>query len=397
MNAGSALLVKIRITCAEPEAILSRISNHGVALLYVHKEDNITATISIKPNDYKALLALLNKWQIEYSVYDDSTFNRIMQAFKTRFILKIAVLLLLVISLYLPGRILFVFVSGNNSVSAREIIESAAAEGICFGAKTEEIRSEKVKNRLLEKIPDLQWVGVNTTGCIATIQVEEKYANNDTKEAESRVVNIVASKSGIVKSCTATKGTLLCKVGQPVAEGDMLISGYTDCGIVIKATQAQGEVYALTTHTIEAVTPNIASQRKDIVSTEVKYCLRLGKKLINFNNSSGIYHGSCAKIYEEQYLVLPGGYILPVSIEKETIITYQTKTTNGSLWDSENHLKNHIDQYIINQMVAGSIDKRYISINKTDLLTTVNSRYICTEMIGREKAEQILQGEFCSD
>ena len=38
------------------------------------------------------------------------------------------------------------------------------------------IRSEKVKNSLLQRIPQLQWAGINTDGCVAVISVREKTA-----------------------------------------------------------------------------------------------------------------------------------------------------------------------------------------------------------------------------
>ena len=48
-------------------------------------------------------------------------------------------------------------------------------------------------------------------------------------------------------------------------------------------------------------------------------------------------------------------------------------------------------------MVAGRIDKKYVHVKKTDESFVYDVRYICTEMIGREKTEQVLQGEFYSD
>lgn len=397
MNTKSALIVRIKISCAAPEDVLSKLSNCGISMMDVHKKDDITVIINVKPTDYKALISLLNKWQIDYSICDDAIINRITQIFKKRVILKLALLTLVIFSLYLPGHILFVNVSGNDIVSTREILEVAATSGVCMGAKSADVRSEKVKNGLLERIPGLQWVGVNTDGCVATIEVQEKTPNNNNSTKDAPIVSIIASTNGIVNSCTATQGTMLCKVGQAVSKGETLISGYTDYGIKIKATQAQGEVYALTSHTIDAVTPLIAHKKTATDKNKVRYSIRLGKKLINFNNSSGIYHGTCAKIYEEQYFVLPGGYILPISIQKETITSYHQDDECTALWANKQHFTDYIDQFLIDQMVAGKIEKCHYTIESSDHVMHIHAHYICTEMIGREKAEQFIQGDFCSD
>ena len=63
------------------------------------------------------------------------------------------------------------------------------------------------------------------------------------------------SRDGFIVSATVTRGNFLCRVGQSVKAGQVLISGYTDCGICIQATRAEGEIYAQTSRDFAAVTP----------------------------------------------------------------------------------------------------------------------------------------------
>lgn len=392
MNLFSAMLIRIQITHADTAYVLRKLNTYGISLINIKNIDDITVTIGVKSSEYKETITLLTKWDVAYTLLDKNT-HYDMQKLFSRSILKLAILFLFIMAMYLPGRILFVHVSGNNIIPSRKIVETAGSHGVHFGAKASAVRSERVKNSLLEKIPELQWVGVNTNGCVATIQVEEKTANSENTKADHQIVSIVASTNGIVQSCTATQGTMLCKVGQAVTKGETLISAYTDCGILIKATKAEGEVYALTTHQVSAVSPAFAVERGKIAGEEVRYSLKIGKKLINFNNSSGIYHGTCAKIYEENYMVLPGGFVLPVSVVKETIIYYHPGSADIPLWTNEKYLTDHVDQLLYSRMVAGNIHKKYVHVERTDALFVLNLRYICTEMIGRQKTEQVLQGE----
>ena len=126
--------------------------------------------------------------------------------------------LLLAASLYLPSRVLFIRVEGNSVVDTREILAAAEACGIRFGASRREVRSEKVKNNLLEKVPDLQWAGVNTAGCVATISVRERQITAE-EQAEEAVTHLVAARDGYIVSTTVTQGTPLVQVGQTVRAG----------------------------------------------------------------------------------------------------------------------------------------------------------------------------------
>ena len=81
----------------------------------------------------------------------------------------IGLCLLLLLVCILPTRVLFMRVEGNESIPENLILEAAEDCGIRFGASRSAVRSEKVKNGILSRISELQWVGVNTKGCIAVI------------------------------------------------------------------------------------------------------------------------------------------------------------------------------------------------------------------------------------
>ena len=53
-----------------------------------------------------------------------------------------------------------------------------------------------------------------------------------------------------------------------------------------------------------------------------KYAVIIGKKRINFYKGSGISDTSCDKMYLENYVTLPGGFILPIAIATEVWTQY---------------------------------------------------------------------------
>jgi hypothetical protein len=127
-------------------------------------------------------------------------------------------LLLLVLILWLPSRVLFICVAGNTLVPEKQILEAAEKCGVGFGASRKDVRSESVKNALLEALPQLQWVGVNTSGCHAVITVREKSLPEKEEESDFPA-SMVASRDGYILSCTAERGSLAVTPGQTVQQG----------------------------------------------------------------------------------------------------------------------------------------------------------------------------------
>lgn len=244
-----------------------------------------------------------------------------------------------------------------------------------------------MKNALLSAIPELQWAGINTFGCRAVISVRERADQEQMAQAEDMVSSIVASRDGIVESVTALQGTALCQPGQAVKKGQTLISGYTDCGISIRASRAKGEVYAQTLRTVRTITTSDQSQRTENTRSRRSLAIVIGKKRINLWKGSGISDITCGRISKEYPLVLPGGFTLPVSLICETRTQGEVMVAAVAAGEAERCLDRYAQEYVLSQMIAGRVsysDKVMETPPGAYLLT---GQFLCTEMIGRERLE----------
>ncbi len=299
-------------------------------------------------------------------------------------VLVLGMTALLCLSLWVPGKVFFVRVEGNASVPANQIMEKAQLCGIGFGASRRLVRSEKIKNNLLSAMPELQWAGVNTYGCMAVITVRER--NDPQKEPEaSGISSILASRDAIVQEMTVLQGSAQVKPGQAVKAGQVLISGYTDCGIYIQANAAKGEIYGLTQREISAVFPVEYAVRREVMDVDRNFSLIIGKKRINFAKDSGISGGSCAKIVLDYDLVLPGGFCLPVSLEVQKIISYEQEPGTA---EGQAVLKAFALRYLQQQMVAGGIRGAGEVFSSLDGTCRLDGVYSCYEMIGIDRKEE---------
>lgn len=375
--------VTVEITSADISAVLTALVESNIVLHHVQIVSDLTARMVVSRHDFKRLKAILRRrGEVDHIVRRSGIYWG-MKNLLRRPILIIGLSLLAFLALYLPSRVLFIQVEGNNLIPAKLVMEQAQKYGVTFGANRREIRSERVKNGLLGAIPQLQWVGVTTEGCVARIHVRER-SEPEQPQQSFAVTSIVASRDGVIKSFTAHRGSALCKVGQAVTKGQVLISGYTDCGLSIRADRAEGEIMAQTNRQISAVTPDFQLTKGSIIRSEKKFSLIIGKNRINFYKDSGILDTTCVKMYSENYMTLPGSFYLPVILLTEEWIYYDL--TESETVDAETVLLDFADRYLASQMIAGQILHRSETVDGNVL----EGEYACLEMIGQVRYEESL-------
>ena len=375
--------VCLELTCADMAKALSDLRSQGIALSDAAYIDDLCLRITLSRREAEKVKAYASRkgWGLKPMQQKGIFWSLI--ALQHRPVLVVGLLGILLLSLFLPGRILFVRVEGNTTVPTNRILESAADHGVWLGASGRELRSEHIKNAMLDDIPQLQWLGVNVGGCVAVISVRERQPASQAAPNHP-VTGISAKVDGIIQSVTVTRGTALCKPGDAVTAGQTLISGYSDLGICQRLTQAEGEVYALTRRQITAKAPKNYALRGECHDKKVKYALLIGNKRINFYKSSGILDGSCARIYMEWYMTLPGGFALPVGFVKEIWMDYDSAGEGTATVD----LANNAGLYLLSQLTDGQILTGQTELNELDNALILHGSYACREMIGVTQIEE---------
>ncbi len=380
--------LEIEISSASVETALESFIQEGIELLGLRRLDELTCCFQIKRNDVERIRNICKKRGDNLRILRHFGLYWSLQSACRRQVLLTSIVILLAVTLFLPSRVLFVQVEGNAAVPSGQILAAAEDCGICFGASRRDVRSERVKNALLSAVPQLQWAGVNTSGCVATISVRER-TEEQTTEAVPQVSRIVASRDGYILSTTVTQGNLLVQVGQTVKEDQPLISGYTDCGLCIQATRARGEIFAQTKQQLEAVTPSEFSSRGAILQVKRKFSLLFRKKRINLWKDSGISHSSCGRMYKEYYITLPGGFELPIALCVEVYTSYENTEETLPQEDAQANLTAFAEGYLLQHMIAGKILQGSQTVLLEEGIYRLKGQYICTEMIGRERQEEI--------
>ena len=379
--------VKVEITSADLTSLLCQLSNCGITLFEIKQSGDLSATFSVKESDFSILEEFAARRADSIRIIKRSIVRQAFRSMGRRCVFLFGVTVLLLLAIYLPTRVLFISVEGNATIPTQLLIQKAEECGIRFGASRKLVRSEQAKNSLLNHIPQLQWVGVNTRGCIAVISVEEKTPEFAIDE-EKFVSSIIAVQDGIITDMTVRSGDPMCHVGQAVQEGQLLVSGYTDCGLKVQAAQSDADIIAQTIRKMDLFTPTNCTRRVSQFKKSKIFMIQTGKKLIKLHNGSGIYDGSCVKMYSKKYMELPGGFQLPIAIITVEYIHYSYAPFSLSHEQGSALLMSGARRELLTQMVAGCILQEDTVMISEEGCYRLVGEYICTEMIGKTIHEE---------
>ncbi len=388
--------VELELVSAEPAAALTYYAAHHIRFQEPQATAPLTIHMTMDFRSWKRMEPLAQQRGDRCIVLNKTGFLVTLRRVRRRWPFFAALLLLLTAALYAPTRIWFVQVEGNTTVPGREILAAAEDCGVHFWARSKEIRSEKVKNQLLNLVPELEWAGVNFSGGIATVSVRERMTGEEVRD-RSAITNVIAARDGVIISMSVLGGEAVCQVGQAVRAGELLVSGCIECPSHTQYTHADAEIYALTQREVTAVYPAQWTKKAYTGKVNRSYSLLIGKKRINLFGNSGISDGSCDKMTEIKTLRLPGGLSLPVSLVVETVRTYEAEPLDVLEATAQEALSSYTRAAVAGDMIAGEIFQELPSYSQDQGVFQVDVTYACREMIARQRVVDLFEGEITND
>lgn len=381
-------LIQAELLTADPAGALCAIADAGIALRDVTPEGELCLRFSVARPSYGRLLRLTRRRGETLTILGRTGLYWRFRALAGRPVLLAGLALLLCAQILIPTRIFFVRVSGNQRVPARQILAAAESCGLRFGANRRALRSEAIKNSLLSAIPELKWAGVNTSGCVAVISVAEKQPAVPAEPAQTGVASVIAARDGVIKSLLCTRGTPLVKPGQAVTKGQVLISGYTDCGKTVLAQRAQGEIMAYTHRDFQVYAPKYCFQKAGEAKIIRRWSLILGKKRIKLWFGSGILGMECGRMYREYPLTLPGGFVLPVRMAVDCYKVCELSEQGLPEESAYTQMQHFARTYLPGAMTAGTVLDASETFAPEEGAYVLSGSYSCLESIGRSRREE---------
>lgn len=380
------------ITGASQTACMNRFAARKIPFWDIQRLSEVEFRCRIYRRDVDAAAKVAASVQSDLRVDRLYGLRQTVYGLKRRPVMVVGMALVVAALLLLPQFVWTISVEGNETVQTGEILHALEDLDVKFGAWGPDINSQDIKNRILNIIPQLRWCAVNRSGGCLTVLVAEREPEAAV-EPEREITNVVAARAGVILQMHVMEGFKVCKVGDTVTEGQLLVSGFADWTTGTQAVHAMAEIYAMTWRQETVVIPKTTMIKQYTGEEITRYTLVLGRKRINLSRNSGIPQGKCDKIVERRVTTLPGDYQFPAVLEVETLRPYELVQVPMPRQQAEQLLLDYVTRTVEDSMIAGSILSQKYTITATDGCWLLQADNRCREMIARMVPAPIYESE----
>lgn len=381
---------RIRLSSGAPEWALNAFSKRRIMFRDVVHADAYTIEVTVRKRDMQAARLAAASTMCDLEVLECGGFSSVFGGLKKRWALPVLLLAAILSAVFVPKFVWFYEVIGNERVPTAKIVRALQQIGVGFGTYGPSIEPQKIKNKMLLIIPELQWITVRQNGGCAEVVVRERPERE--RVADRRTPrNVVASHAGVLTKVHVLEGGGLCKIGDVVQEGQLLVSAYTDLGFKTQVSSALAEIYAKTWRKSQTLLPQTIERKVPTGEKTQSVCLVIGQKRVNIFGNSGNFRSDCDKITTYHDFVLPRGLRLPITIEITSRMHYDTQEHEVPEEEAARLLENDVRERTERQMIAGTILDETFKLQKQAGTYRLYAVLQCEEMIARMKDADIFK------
>ena len=339
--------VLLNIKNVDIRYLIKKLYNNNITIYkidYVNKEE-INIIVSI--DDYyvikesKDYIVTFVKHLGLYSIIDK------IKKYK---ILSLSILLGIILVFIISNVIVKVNIIYNDQKLTDELryeLEDYGIKSLSFKKNYDEIN--KIKEKILTKYKDkIEWLEIENIGMTYVIRLEERIVNDYDKD--NSICDVVAKKSGLIKSIYVEKGLKIKNVDNYVNKDDIIISGDIAFNNEIKnMVCANGEVYAEVWYEAKVNMPLRETNYQN--SNHTRYNIMLEK----VSKSNKIFR-SKYKYYEEEKSFLFSFFNTNIYLVKEHELIATTKVLS--------------EKEALEKGIQKAIDNINIRLNKKEHIIT---------------------------
>lgn len=373
------------------EHFLNDVMKQNIRLWDISIKHNNKAEFSILVADFFKLRPIVRKSSVKIHILQKIGFPFILQKFKKRVGLIIALFLFIVIVYLLSTLVWTIEVEGNNKIENEIIYQNLNELGIHRGqfiAKLPE--QEYIQKQLQAKLLDVSWVGVKVEGTRLKITIVEKTMPG--KEEYNEPCNVVSTKDAFIHTILVKKGMSLVNVNDRVKKGDILISGIIGDEEKNEQVAAKGTVMGIvwykSTGTI-SLTQNLSEYTGE---TYERGYLAIGNRMLKIKGFSDDLFSNYQQVSEYKQVYFKN-FKLPLGYVKENLLEYEESEKILTESEAFNIIIEQTKKDLCSKMNSTStiINEKIISKKNQDSKLTVEILYEVLEDI--TVSQPIIQGE----
>ena len=373
--------MRVRVTGASVERFLNLLSHLQIEFWDIERRDELHIELSMCRKEKKRLKDIALRSFCSTEILSERGIGLLLRPLRKRPVLVLGIALVIGLSFFLQSFVWVISVEGEGTLHKEVILRELERLDIRFGSRAASIDPQLTKMQMLNAVPELSWLSVNRSGGKLTVLFTERFPEPK-ERLPYETGSIVASRDGIITDYSILEGMRLCKRGDTVKEGQILVSGYEDYGLYLRAVCAEAEIYARTWHAGTVVTPANLSEKRYTGRQWTQVTLLLGRKRINLCGNSGIFTTGCDKMIDVKKIAV-AEYEFPVSIETATYREYECVPRAVPEEAAQELLNSSWLRLVRSQMVAGTVEKTDGSFLNDGGLYILHAQSTCNEMIAR--------------
>lgn len=379
--------VRVAVEGVHPERVLNACADAGIPVREAEPAEEYLLCITIPERHLKRVQALAERCQCTAEAKQRGGAPKMLRrAWRHRFLfalLAVCIAVVLVSSLFVWD----VQVIGNETVSTGTILRELEDCGVKPGSFWPGFSTDLIRNHMILRIPELRWLTVNIHGSCAEVIVREKTPKPEVVDNDEPV-SLYAGTSGFILRMEVLGGEALVAPGDLVTEGELLVSGVvTDLGGGMRPAHSLGSIRARTMYELTAEQPLMRTVKTESGRTKNRWAFIVGKKRVNFYQSSGISDAKCDKISFEYAFSIPGVFTLPFSLVRERVQPFETQEISISQEEARAALEQALLQQLDARIGAdGEIVSTAFTATERDGVLIVTLRAECEQEIGVPRA-----------
>lgn len=393
--------VEVSVSGAFPERLINLCAQRNLQFWGLEWQDEHCLKLTVRYKDFPALRIAAERVQCTAEKNAALGMPIFLLRFRHRYAFMIGMLLTVLAISVFSRFVLTVEVSGNETVSAAEIISELRRLGLKPGVYGPNVDETQMAQLALLNLNDLAWMGINIYGTRAEVSVREVVQSPELNLGDG-YSDLIATADGMIVRLNVLEGEPLVTEGDIVAVGDILIRGnivlpapeYSGAEPQFMQAHAQGIAVARTWRTLTATMPLSAQVKQYTGEQSSNWSLTLLSKRVDFSGKSSILPYGCDRICVVHQLTLPGGRDLPVFLTQEVRKSYRTEQYSIDEAAAQSMLERSLLERL-NALVGeeGQIIHTEYTARLADGRLTVTLTAECQEDIGRQvfyKQERLL-------
>ncbi|GHU82389.1 sporulation protein YqfD [Clostridia bacterium] len=238
-----------------PERFLNLALRENISLYNpIGEKGRLTAQVTI--SEYRELRVLRKKAGVRLKITKKHGLPFAINRNKNRGGLLAGAVVFLVIVNVLSMFVWTINVTGEKTVSHTKMISVLTQSGLSVGKLKSEVNLPTLERETALELGQVGWLSVNFSGTAANVELSES-ADKPSIVDKNKPCNIKAGGAGQIIKMEIASGTAAVKIGDGVAEGQLLVSGILEDLVTGMSTfeRSEAKVFASTVEHEQVLVP----------------------------------------------------------------------------------------------------------------------------------------------